>query len=120
MRSVPCEISPDVSHECFGGYPLTLVAVYSRVCSLLPCYRLSCWQFLYRIHLSFTSLIFIIRVQFAVPISSKGTHLSFIPLIISVYRTRMVNSALKCQIIILITARSFYNYNIILIIIQYP
>ena len=35
-------------------------------------------------------------------------------------RTRMVNWALKCPMIILIAARSFYNYNIILIIIQHP
>ena len=30
------------------------------------------------------------------------------------YRTHMANSALKCQIIILIIARSFYSYNNIL------
>ena len=36
------------------------------------------------------------------------------------YRTRMANSALKCWIIILITARSFYSYNNILIIIRHP
>ena len=35
-------------------------------------------------------------------------------------RTRMANWALKCPIIILITARSFYIYNNILIIIQHP
>ena len=33
------------------------------------------------------------------------------------YRTRMANSALKCRIIILITARSLCSYNNILIII---
>ena len=36
------------------------------------------------------------------------------------YRTRMANSALKCQIIILITSRSLCNYNNILIIIRHP
>ena len=38
-----------------------------------------------------------------------------IVLIIPVYRTRMANWALKCRIIVLITARSFYSYNNILI-----
>ena len=33
----------------------------------------------------------------------------------TIYRTRMANSALKCRIIILITARSFCSYNNILI-----
>ena len=38
----------------------------------------------------------------------------------SLYRTRMANSALKCRIIILITAMSFCSYNNILIIIRHP
>ena len=37
-----------------------------------------------------------------------------------IYRTRMANTALKCPLIILITARSFCSYNNILIIIQHP
>ena len=37
------------------------------------------------------------------------------PLVYFKYHTRMANSALKCRIVILITARSFCNYNNILI-----